>query len=124
MKLNGIVTRRIYFPKNTEISFYDYLLQENHRADIHTKEGIIIEFQNSPLSAAELLSRNKFYCKIIWVVNGSKFKGFSLIKNIPDPNNLLLDKYGIRGKEIPLYMRKSDVAMKARMIEVLGMQSP
>jgi competence protein CoiA len=70
------------------------------------------------------MSRNDFYSKIIWVVNGSKFKGFSLIKNIPDPNDPLLNQYDIRGKENPLYVRKSDVSSKARMMEVLGMQSP
>jgi competence protein CoiA len=35
------------FPEEyREISFYDEVLKENHRADIHTKDGITIEFQN------------------------------------------------------------------------------
>lgn len=45
----------------------------NHRADIATPHGII-EFQNSPLNAAEIRAREDFYGRMIWVVNASDFK--------------------------------------------------
>jgi competence protein CoiA len=105
-----------------EVAFYDAAHQEYHRADIHTKDGITIEFQNSPLSTEELASRNKFYKKIIWVVNGAKFKGFSIAKNIPDPNDPMLAEYELKGRENPLYVRRSMLSKKARMIAVLSMQ--
>lgn len=44
-----------------------------HRADISTPHGII-EFQNSPLSAEEIRTREEFYGRMIWVVNASNFK--------------------------------------------------
>lgn len=54
-----------------------------HRADVFTPCGTAIEFQNSPISLAELTSREAFYPKMIWVVNGQKFKGFRVLKNLP-----------------------------------------
>lgn len=54
-----------------------------HRADVFTPCGTAIEFQNSPISIAELVSREAFYPKMVWVVNGQKFKGFRVLKNLP-----------------------------------------
>lgn len=50
---------------------------ENHRADIRTKEGTIIELQNSPISPEELLERELFYPSLIWILNGK-----TIAKNI------------------------------------------
>lgn len=43
----------------------------NHRADIKTKRGIIVELQNSPISADKICDREKFYNKMIWLLNGN-----------------------------------------------------
>lgn len=43
---------------------------EKHIADVKTDEGWIIEFQHSPIKPEERGTRNKFYKKIIWVVDG------------------------------------------------------
>lgn len=62
------------FPKEyCEIVMRDELTNEKHKADIRIGNGLIIEFQNSPLSQTELDCRIKFYKKMIWVVNGSNF---------------------------------------------------
>jgi competence CoiA-like predicted nuclease len=45
-----------------------------HRADVYTKKGIVIEFQNSSISPEEIQAREEFYDKMIWVLNGQKFK--------------------------------------------------
>ena len=45
---------------------------EKHIADIKTQEGWTIEFQNSPISPEELQSRENFYEKLVWVVNGTR----------------------------------------------------
>jgi len=55
-----------------------------HRADVFTPCGTAIEFQNSPISLAELKSREAFYPNLVWVVNGAKFKGFKVLKHLPD----------------------------------------
>lgn len=61
-----------HFPEHyREVIMYDEVTGEKHIADIRTDSGVTIEFQNSPIPIQELISRNKFYKKIIWVVNGN-----------------------------------------------------
>lgn len=43
---------------------------ELHFADVKTAHGWVLEFQNSPIDATERISRNSFYPKLVWVVNG------------------------------------------------------
>lgn len=43
---------------------------EKHIADVRTPHGLVIEFQNSLMSLAEMKSRENFYGNMIWVVNG------------------------------------------------------
>ena len=47
---------------------------EKHIADILTKEGLIIEFQNSPISTFTITEREEFYKRMVWVVNAEEFK--------------------------------------------------
>ena len=47
---------------------------ERHIADVKTDRGWVLEFQHSPLTQAERQSRNNFYPKILWVVNGARSK--------------------------------------------------
>ncbi|REJ81332.1 MAG: hypothetical protein DWQ44_09770 [Bacteroidetes bacterium] len=63
---------------------------ECHRADILTNDGLAIEIQNSPISPADIYAREKFYDKMIWVINSKAFK-----------HNLILKEYSSdTGKEI------------------------
>jgi hypothetical protein len=45
---------------------------ERHRADVKTDNGLILEFQHSPLSEAERVSREEFYTRLVWVVHASR----------------------------------------------------
>jgi competence CoiA-like predicted nuclease len=46
-----------------------------HIADVVNKDGIIFEFQNSPISAEVIQTREDFYGnKMIWVLHGSSFR--------------------------------------------------
>lgn len=47
---------------------------EKHIADVKTDQGWVIEFQYSYLSPEERRSRNAFYPKLAWVVNGMRRK--------------------------------------------------
>lgn len=47
---------------------------ERHIADVKTGDGWVIEFQHSYLRPDERRSRNAFYPKLIWVVNGKRRK--------------------------------------------------
>ena len=47
---------------------------ERHIADVKTESGIVLEFQNSHLRGDERESRENFYEKMVWVVNGRRLK--------------------------------------------------
>lgn len=54
-----------------------------HRADIQTKNKIVIEVQNSPISRTQIRQREEFYGEqMIWVLNGNEFKNrFKVIES-------------------------------------------
>ncbi len=55
---------------------------KHHRADILTKEGIVIELQNSPISLEQIKEREEFYNNMIWLLNGDTLaKNLILKKN-------------------------------------------
>lgn len=46
-----------------------------HRADIQTKDNIIIELQSSPIQVATIRRRENFYGeRMLWILNGKDFK--------------------------------------------------
>jgi competence protein CoiA len=96
------------FPEEfREISFTNPTTSEIHRADIQNSSGVTIEFQNSPITMDELSSRESFYPKLIWVVNGLKFKGgIHFIENIVNPANAKLLSYEFAGKA---FYKKEDL---------------
>jgi competence protein CoiA len=47
---------------------------EKHIADVKTQNGWTLEFQHSFLNPEERLSRNTFYHKLVWVVDGTRRK--------------------------------------------------
>lgn len=68
------------FPENwREIIIRDRYFSTGtiHRADIQLPNGVVIEFQNSPISPQEILKREGFYRKMIWVVNAQNFSIFN-----------------------------------------------
>jgi hypothetical protein len=62
------------FPKEwQEIIQYDES-GEKHIADVKTSSGWVIEFQHSSIARKERNSRDNFYNKLIWVVDGTRRK--------------------------------------------------
>lgn len=57
---------------------------EKHIADIFTPHGIVIEFQNSTISSSTIAEREKFYEKMIWVINAQAFKDNLVTENKSD----------------------------------------
>lgn len=47
---------------------------EKHIADVKTESGYVLEFQHSRLDPEERRSRNAFYSKLVWVVDGLRRK--------------------------------------------------
>lgn len=63
---------------------------EKHVADVKTTNGMVIEFQNSPMKPEELRSREAFYSRLIWIVNATPFVNqFFIMSPVPDPNTEL-----------------------------------
>lgn len=112
--------KEVFDPAFREVSFYDAKLKEFHRADVHTGAGITIELQNSSISLTELQSREQFYPKLIWVVNGLKFKGFRILKSIPNPLNPLLNDYEFCISEHLSMIRKIDALSEKQRPEILS----
>lgn len=54
---------------------------EKHIADILTPNDYVIEFQNSPISAAEIRKREQFYSKMIWIINAEPFNEQLVIRS-------------------------------------------
>jgi competence protein CoiA len=80
-----------YFPyQNQEVVHFDNATGEKHIADIKTDNGMVIEIQNSPMNEAEMFSREHFYGKMMWIINGEKFKNnFTILGKLPDPESKL-----------------------------------
>lgn len=57
-----------------EVIHHDEESGEKHIADVKTDQGWVIEFQHSRINPEERRSRNGFYKKIAWVVNGARLK--------------------------------------------------
>lgn len=65
-----------YFPTEwQEVVHRDEVTGEKHIADVKTNKGWVLEFQHSFLKPEERKSRNDFYKKISWVVDGTRLKG-------------------------------------------------
>jgi len=47
---------------------------EKHIADVRTEDGFVLEFQYSHINAKEQESRERFYRKMVWVLNGVRRK--------------------------------------------------
>jgi peptidoglycan hydrolase CwlO-like protein len=52
----------------------DEATDEKHFADVRTDKGLVIEFQNSPITPPTIRQRETFYGNMIWVVNANTYK--------------------------------------------------
>ena len=116
---------KLAFPKHyREISFFDETLNEIHRADVCTPCNTVIEFQNSPITLNELNSREAYYKKLIWIVNGKKFKGFKILKHLPDVDDPKLNDYEFCHSDHLSMVRKSEVIRGVVKPKILNFYDP
>ncbi|QKJ32861.1 competence protein [Mucilaginibacter mali] len=110
-----------------EVIFRDEQSGEFHRADVHTPKGITLEFQHSAMSAEEMQSRNAFYPKLLWIVNGLRFKGdFDFNNAIPDPESELLKDYNFSVDQDGLakfahFIKKEDIKGDGNMVRIYSL---
>ncbi len=76
-----------------EVVHFDEATGEKHVADIKTDAGLVIELQHSAMPPNELQSREKFYGRMIWILDGSSFASqFDVSKYpLPHPESMLLN---------------------------------
>ncbi len=116
---------KMAFPKEyREVCTTDTLTGELHRADVYTYCGTTIEFQNSPITAEELLSREAFYPNLIWVLNGKKFGGFRILKHLPDIDDPKLAAYEFRHTDHLSMVRKIEIMQGLSKPKVLNFHHP
>ncbi len=98
------------FPESyREVTFLNRAALAYHRADVHTPCGTTIEFQNSPITLAELQSREAFYPNLVWVINGKKFKGFKILKHLPVMDDHRLAEFEFSHQANLTMVRKIDL---------------
>jgi len=113
------------FPESArEISFFDETNEEYHRADVHMPTGLTLEFQNSSLSIEEMQSREAFYPKMIWIVNGLKFRGFNLGISIPNPALPGFKDFEFNGQAHVTWTRVSERLYPAKLKDRLSLRHP
>jgi len=112
--------KKAFPPSFRELSFTDHLLGDLHRADVHTPCGTTLEFQNSPISLEELRSREAFYPKLIWVLNGKKFKGFRILKSLPDVDDPRLKGFDFCHSDHLSMIRNSDFLLGCGMAKPMN----
>ena len=69
---------------------FDEALTACHIADVKTSHGLVLEFQRSSIRPEEVLERQDFYGKMLWVVDGSKnfdAVNFSMMRERVDPES-------------------------------------
>ena len=83
------------FPQQwQEVIHKDKVSGEKHIADVKTQSDWVLEFQHSPIKPEERRSRNAFYSKLVWVIDGTK-----RLRDKPKFYRIL-EEYGFR-KENP-----------------------
>ena len=107
-----------------ERTFLDRTLGYHHRADVFTACGIAIEFQHSPICSKELRQREAFYPKLIWVLDGKMFKGFRLLKHLPNMEDKQLQAYEFAQGSNMALVRKADIQAGIKNLKKLTLSHP
>ena len=92
-----------------EVCLWDEHTRQQHRADVYTPCGTALEFQNSPIGIEEMESREAFYPRLVWILNGKKFKGFRVLKHLPDIDDPRLSDFEFCHRDHLSMIRKSDL---------------
>ena len=82
------------FPKEwQEVIHTDVVSGEKHIADVKTDSDWVLEFQHSHIKPEERRSRNAFYPKLVWVIDG--------IRRQRDKPKFyrILEEYGLRNED-------------------------
>lgn len=117
--------KKLWPVENQEVIHVDPVSGEKHIADVKNNNGVILEFQNSPIKEEELVSREKFYKTMVWIVNAEKFKNnIEIGAKLPNPNlpeslDMCIYPQQEASSEF-IYYRHSEKEPDTTMVEVYG----
>jgi len=83
---------------------------EKHIADVKTESGWVLEFQHSYLKPEERRSRNAFYTKLVWVLDGTRRK-----TDIPQFEKLLKESAVVTNNP-PIQIRRVHFPEECRLL--------
>jgi len=63
-----------------------------HRADVRLSNGLVIEFQHSPISPQEMREREEFYGNMIWVFDARKYQLVNITDSYIKVNRIKSDE--------------------------------
>jgi competence protein CoiA len=97
------------FPANQrEIVRFD-AKGEKHVADVLTAGGVVLEFQNSAMSATEMAARESFYGEMYWIVNAQQFASrFEILWPLPSPDSAIGKDAVFSVGASPCFWRRSE----------------
>jgi hypothetical protein len=104
------------FPEKCQEVWHVASNGEQHRADIKTPTGIVIEVQHSAMSDVERISREEFYVNLLWIIDGTRFRNnFDIYHILPAPTSTLARELrwpkarrGLEGANYGLFFRNSE----------------
>jgi competence protein CoiA len=89
-------------------------------ADIKTAQGIVIELQHSGMPLGELQSRESFYKRMIWIIDGKPFaKNFKIYpEQLPHPDSKILNDVVFEGPRATAFWRRSEQNPNSELVEI------
>ena len=78
-----------------EVASFDDVLTECHIADVKTPSGLVLEFQRSTILQTEVDARERFYKRMVWIIDGSRneFDAINFNNMRSHPNSAGLVKF-------------------------------
>lgn len=90
-----------------------------HRADIRLPSGLIVEIQRSPISVADIESREDYWKRIVWIRHG---EGLKLLINGQDPSEIQPHTWpNLKAK---IAKRRQELRGKKRTVERISYSTP
>src|SRR5215831_13776625 len=77
-----------HFPEDCQEKIHWSASGEKHIADVKTESGVVLKFQHSFLCPEERDARERFYQKMVWVVDGQRQDRVKFFASLGDAINV------------------------------------
>ena len=77
-----------HFPEDSQEKIHWSASGEKHIADVKTESGVVLKFQHSFLCPEERDARERFYQKMVWVVDGQRQDRVKFFASLGDAINV------------------------------------